>query len=412
MSTGTSRKVARVRDSKGASGSFDQELLLSVLSQPSAPFREGHVINRICAALEKAGVPYFADPVGNLVLGVSGPKEYQKLLRAKSREPLRIFIAHMDHPGFHGTAWRSATELEVRWHGGSPTQHINGARVWLADRGRALGHGRFVSHKMIPSGRALESGVVEVSASVRPMVPDATKLFGGFGFREPVWQEGDLLYTKAADDLVGSFAILSMALERCGRGRGRKRATEPFIGLLTRAEEVGFIGAIGHFELGWLDEARRPLLCVSLETSRALPGAEIGKGPVVRLGDRTTVFDPAALRVFSEVARERLPERHQRRVMDGGSCEATAATAYGYPCVGISVPLGNYHNQSFEGGPDSAGSLGPAPEFVDLRDVAGLLTLCRGLLQPRLPWDAAWQPKLKEFRRDLKGYRALLRSGP
>ena len=45
--------------------------------------------------------------------------------------------------------------------------------------------------------------------------------------------------------------------------------------------------------------------------------------------------------------------------MDGGTCEATTATVYGYPCVGISVPLGNYHNQCFEGGPDSRGPLGP-----------------------------------------------------
>src|SRR4029077_11155629 len=130
------------------------------------------------------------------------------------------------------------------------------------------------------------------------------------------------------------------------------------------------------------------------------PGADIGKGPVVRLGDRTTTFDSGALRVFSEVARNVLGERHKRRIMDGGSCEATAATAYGLPCVGISVPLGNYHNQSFEGGPDAAGPLGPAPEFVHMQDVAGLLTLCRGLLTPKLSWEKPWASKLKEFKKE------------
>ena len=390
---------------------FDQALLLSILSQPTAPFREGHVIARISKALDDAQVPYFVDPIGNLVLGASGQKSYLALLREKTKEPLRIFIAHLDHPGFHGTAWKSPTELEVKWHGGSPTQYIENAKVWLADRSRTLGYGKFASVKMIPSGRAIESGVIAVSASLKTMVPDATRIYGGFGFREPVWQEGELLYTKAADDLVGSFAIVTLAIEHFER-EGSKKKKAPFLGLLTRAEEVGFIGAIGHFELGWLASARRPLLCVSLETSRTLPGADIGQGPVVRLGDRTTVFDPAALRVFSELARTVLPEKHQRRVMDGGTCEATAATAYGLPCIGISVPLGNYHNQSFEGGPDSAGPLGPAPEFVHTQDVAGLLELCRGLLKPKLPWATAWQPKLKEFRKELKGYRELLRSGP
>ena len=37
--------------------------------------------------------------------------------------------------------------------------------------------------------------------------------------------------------------------------------------------------------------------------------------------------------------------------MDGGACEATAALASGIPAIGISVPLGNYHNESFEGAP-------------------------------------------------------------
>lgn len=392
---------------------FDRTLLLSILSQPSAPFREAHVISRICEALDEARVPYFSDPIGNLVLGVSSKKEYLSLTREKNSEPLRVFIAHMDHPGFHGAAWKSETELEVKWHGGSPTQHIEGAKVWLADRERSLGHGKFTSVKMIPSGRAIESGVIEVSTALKDQHSDARMIYGGFGFREPVWQEGELLYTKAADDLVGSFAIVTLAKELFAKSKGKgKTKHPPFLGLLTRAEEVGFIGAIGHFELGWLNGAPRPVLCVSLETSRTLPGADIGKGPVVRLGDRTTVFDSAALRIFSELARTVLPDKHQRRIMDGGSCEATAATAYGHSCIGISVPLGNYHNQSFEGGPDSAGELGPAPEFVHLEDVAGLLELCRGLLKPKLPWADAWQPKLKEFRRELKNYRALLRSGP
>ena len=98
--------------------------------------------------------------------------------------------------------------------------------------------------------------------------------------------------------------------------------------------------------------------------------------------------------------------------MDGGTCEATAATVYGIPCVGISVPLGNYHNQSFEGGPDSRGELGPAPEFVHMSDIAGLQTLCHALLTPKLPWKTPWAAKHKEFPKSLKNYQPLLKSGP
>ena len=264
--------------------------------------------------------------------------------------------------------------------------------------------------RLAPHGRAIESGVVRVDAGLKARFPDATKLFGGFGFRATHWIENDLVYTKAADDLIGCFAIVCVALDLWG-GKGKSSKKPPFLGILTRAEEVGFIGAIGHLELGWWKKAKRPLLGVSLETSRTLPGAEIGHGPVVRLGDRSTVFDSTALQVFSQLARDTLAERHQRRIMDGGSCEATALTAYGIPCVGISVPLGNYHNQSFQGGPDAAGTDGPAPEFVHLDDVAGQIALCKALLKPKLPWNTVWKSKTADLRTQLKKYTPLLKSG-
>jgi endoglucanase len=231
-----------------------------------------------------------------------------------------------------------------------------------------------------------------------------------------VWQEERRLYTKAADDLVGCFAIVSTALDLFsgGKKKGSKKKAKNtnFLGLLTRAEEVGFIGAIAHFDLGWLKGSKRTLMAVSLETSRTLPGAEIGKGPVVRLGDRYTVFDPGKLRVFTELAEKTLPGRHQRRIMDGGSCEATAATVFGVPSIGISVPLGNYHNQCFEGGPDSRAALGPAPEFVHLDDVQGLLELCKAILKPKLPWNKPWDKRQQDFKKSIRSYRALLKSEP
>ena len=325
----------------------------------------------------------------------------------------------MDHPGFHGKSWTSEGKLEIRWLGGSPTAHLEGASVWLSDRKGWRGHGTLVDAKMHASGRMLESGTVRLlsqdGADTRKTFPKGTELFGGFGFRAPAWQEGELIYTKAADDLVGSFAIVSLALDLLG-SKGKKKSKSAgavtFLGLLTRAEEVGFIGAIGHFEQGWLKRAKRPVLCVSLETSRTLPGAEFGKGPVVRLGDRFTVFEPGALRVFTDLAEKALPGRHQRRIMDGGTCEASAATVFGIPAIGISIPLGNYHNQSFEGGPDSRGPLGPAPEFVHLGDVAGLVELCHALLKPGLAWREPWAGKMTLFKKSLRGYGSLLRSSP
>jgi endoglucanase len=381
-------------------------LLTELLTRPTAPFREGHVIAVAQRVLQQAGIPFFSDPIGNVVVGCASRADYRRLVREKSREPLRLFIAHMDHPGFHGVRWLSEARLRIKWHGGSPVRHVAGSRVWLATEQGYWAEGKLSRVRLLKSGHAIDTAEVHVSGAMSGARPKADSLYGGFGFRAPVWRAGKKIHTKAADDLVGVFAILATALELHKKLRGRK--SPPFLGLLTRAEEVGFVGAIGHLELDWLGGARRPVIAVSLETSRTLPGAVVGLGPVVRLGDRRTVFHPGYLKVLTDVAQEILQERHQRRVMDGGTCEATAAIAYGLPAIGLSVPLGNYHNEGFEGGPGCRAPRGPAPEFVHLDDIEGLLKLCRALMQNGLPWEKPWDSQHRLMRRRLREYRRLL----
>ncbi len=381
-------------------------LLTQLLSRPTAPFREQQVIGFVQSILQHAGIPHFSDPAGNLVIGCASPETYRALLRRPGREPVRLFIAHMDHPGFHGVRWLSSRRLLVKWHGGSPAKHLRGSRVWLADANGMAADGRIARATLLPSRHAIDTAEILLE---RPLpTAQAASLYGGFRFRAPVWRAGKRLYTQVADDLVGVFAVLATALALYS---GKRRTQPPFLGLLTRGEEVGFVGAIAHFELDWRERARRPIVAISLETSRTLPNALIGKGPVVRLGDRRTVFDPGYLHILSEVAQQALPRRHQRRVMDGGTCEATAATAWGLPAIGISVPLGNYHNQGFEGGQDCVNEQGPAPEFVHLDDIDGLLKLCRGLMQPGLPWTTPWKEQRRRLRSNLRQYVGLLKTG-
>jgi endoglucanase len=386
------------------------KLLRELLAQPTAPFREQHVAAWAVRQLARAGVPYFFDPAGNLIVGVDSAEHYRKRVRRASREPLRLFVAHMDHPGFHGVRWITDRRLAIQWYGGSPTRLLGGTPVWLASDSGYVGAGQLAAVRLHSSGHALGHAEVRLPKALATKHA-ATELFGGFRFRAPVWQSGKKIYTKAADDLVGVFALVDAAIghwqeRRQTRARVAERA---FIGLLTRGEEVGFTGALAHFELGWLSRARRPIVCVSLETSRTLPGAVIGRGPVVRLGDRRTVFDPHALKVLGDVAQRVLPGKHQRRVMDGGTCEATAAIVCGLPAIGISVPLGNYHNEGYEGGPGARMPRGPAPEFVHVADVDGLLRLCRALVAAGLPWGQPWQDVRLRLRKNLSSYRRLLK---
>jgi endoglucanase len=352
--------------------------------------------------LAQAGVAHCEDGHGNLVVGASSLRAYQRLLRAR-RGPLPVLIAHMDHPGFQGQRWLSAQRMAVRWHGGGPRRRLAGARVWLAAGGQQIA-GTLHHARLSRDGTRLEQAEVRL---VRPFAPrpPARTVSGGLDFRAPSWISGQRIYTRAADDLVGVFAIVESA-RRLAAAHPADRQPE-FIALLTRAEEVGFIGAIAHLEDGWLQSARRPLCCVSLEASSNRPGALPGKGPVIRLGDRQTVFSADANRRIAALAATLLPGRHQQRLMDGGTCEATATLAYGLPTGGLAIPLGNYHNQNLDGGQDTSVAHGPAPEFVDRRDIAGMLALCTGLTT--LPWDDdPWQVVRKRLVARLRHYRRRL----
>jgi putative aminopeptidase FrvX len=383
-----------------------EQFLMALLSQPTAPFREQRVITLVTGLLDKAGAPFFQDTLGNVVVGASSRTDYLRLLREPKKEPVRVFIAHMDHPGFHGVRWIKPDVLRVQWHGGSPTRHLQGSSVWLADDKGFEGDGVLRSAKLRKDGWAIDTAEVHLKPALPSPRPLAKSLYGGFSFRKPVWKSGSRLYTQAADDLIGVFCLVATALAVFGKRNAKSRP--PFIGLLTRAEEVGLVGATGHFELGWLQQARRPVVCVSLEASRALPGAEVGKGPIVRLGDLKTTFDPAYSQVLTELAGQVLPNQHQRRIMDGGRCEGTAATAYGFPTIALAVPLGNYHNQGLEGGPDCRGHLGPAPEFVHLDDIKGQFRLCEALMGETLLWDDPWHSVRAKLAENQLRYRDAL----
>ncbi len=377
--------------------------LIKILSQPTAPFYESFVFSAAVKFLDEYRVPFFADPHGNLVVGVGSQAAYRRLFSRRRTSPVRIYIAHMDHPGFHGVRWASEKRLEVKWYGGSPTKSVAGSHVWLATEDGAHGEGLLSGVSVAKHGYSIDRATIRIERfDYSGRRSAAKKVFGGFRFRAPVWRSGKRLYTKAADDLVGVFCVLETAKDLFAKGTSRSDI--PFIGLLTRAEEVGFVGALAHFELGWYTHARRPLLCVSLEASRTLPGADVGKGPVVRLGDRRTVFDAVGLQGLTSIAEKVLPKRYQRRIMDGGACEGAAATAYGLPTIGLSLPLGNYHNEGFEGGQDCRRAGGPAPEFVHIDDIDGLLKLSHGIMDEKVEWKDPWRQTRERL---LKNYRRL-----
>ena len=62
----------------------------------------------------------------------------------------------------------------------------------------------------------------------------------------------------------------------------------------------------------------------------------MGGGVIIRVGDRTSVFDPAATAQLEDAAKA-AEIKHQRALMQGGTCEATAYALYGYRTAAMCV---------------------------------------------------------------------------
>lgn len=258
-------------------------------------------------------------------------------------------------------------------------------------RGKAAARFAFAAHMDHPAyvGREFLGGVPERYRKKKP----ATRKFGAFRMWDlPACEvRAGRIRSRACDDLIGCAAIVAALRELELTG-----AECSAWGLFTRAEEVGFVGAIEMAKSGRLPKS---VTVVSLETSSVKGGpVKIGAGPIIRVGDRTSIFDSAATAQLQAAAKGAgIP--HQRALMQGGTCEATAYALYGYRTAAMCVALGNYHN------------CGPgdriAPEYVSVEDTAGMARLCVAAAtaadtDPHRELRAALEKRLAEHRRHFR----------
>ncbi len=322
-------------------------ILKNLLSLPTAPFVEQYVIDfveRFCAA--RPVLRCEADRHGNLLVSYRHG-------RGAVRRPITL-TAHLDHPGFVAEKM-----LRAAWRGGVKAEYFPKQRVrffsegaWIRGRIAKL---RLARTKPTRWGPRIESVDVAVSRAVEPGSA------GMWDLPDPRIR-GRRLHARACDDLAGAAAMLCALDALC-----RRRKSGRLDCLFTRAEEVGFVGAIAACRSKTLARSAR---VVSVECSSELPGATIGAGPILRVGDLARVFSPeltAQCRAAGDaLARRDRAFRYQRKLMDGGTCEATAFCEYGYEAAGICLPLGNYHNMNRRTGKI-------APEYVGLDDLAMLV---------------------------------------
>jgi len=323
-----------------ASRATAERWLGALTNLPTASGREEAVVEWVEAWVgRRDDLRLTRDDGGNLFITQKG---------RKSKDPV-FAVAHMDHPAFVITGSDGSFEFRG-WVDGA---YFKDARIEVVSRLDGPG-GRVVDYDPDSQlGLARFDG--EVSSGDIAMWDFRTVRPGNGRFRAP-----------ACDDLAGAAAALA-ALDRARRQPGLRH----FGVMLTRAEEVGLIGAIHAAKNHTIPDGSRLL---SIETSRELPTARIGDGPIIRVGDRSTMFDRQMTNLITNAVR-REGIVHQRKLMDGGGCEATAFGTYGYLATGLCLALGNWHNRGnlaeVEAGDHSKAQ--PMLEEISIDDFHGLV---------------------------------------
>lgn len=298
------------------------------------------VVELICA---ENGLTCRRDKFGNVIVRLDGASAGRAF----------VLAAHLDHPGFEIVRPLGSRRWVARFNGGVPDSYFHpGIPVRLlpgdvpARLGRRLG-----------ADKQFEVIASRIDLAHRPQPHFAVWELEDFAVRN------GRIHGRSCDDLVGVAAVLATMIEL-----KRTRARVHVIGVISRAEEIGFQGALTVADAKLLP---KNALVVSLETSKELPPVKMGQGVILRVGDRSSIFDSTAMRFLGEAAAGLRAKdekfRFQRALMFGGTCEATAFQEFGYQVAAVCVALGNYHNCHPQGR--------IAAEYVSLSDACGMVRL-------------------------------------
>lgn len=312
-----------------------------LMSCAAAPFYEAGVRAEVEAICAEHGLKSARDAFGNVLVTYGS--------RSAGR-PVAL-AAHMDHPGFEIFKPLGGRRWLAQFNGGVPDSYFKPG----------------VTVRMMPGAIPARLGKRHAKDKHFELIANRVLSKAESSPSFAVWELEDFavrdgkIHGRSCDDLIGVAAILATLIEL-----KRTRARVHVIGVISRAEEVGFQGALTVAKSRLIPA---DALVVSLETSKELPPTKMGDGVILRVGDRASTFDSAAMRFLAEVAAGVQSTdrrfRCQRALMFGGTCEATAYQEFGYQTAAVCVALGNYHNCH------PAGRI--AAEFVSLDDALGMV---------------------------------------
>lgn len=387
------------------------DLALQVTQLPTAAGREQRVIQWLRRWISvRPDLLLQEDAAGNMTVSIRGITESRGALGnvgggagggvgggVGGGGQAVFFTSHLDHPAFVVERMIAPTTLELSFRGGVMDDYFDDARILLwpkTDDGSGQGIATPIRGVLIGTSPTpgpynkhylceLESAHDDISLG------DVATWDVG-----PGAIEDGLIKTIVCDDLVALAASLC-AFDVLLRKHLSGETIEDVRLLFTRAEEVGFIGAIAACRLGTIPPGAR---LIALENSRSFADSPIGGGPIVRVGDRLSVFSPTLSASVAQRAEQiagapatptaqqktdpspqTAPKwRWQRKLMAGGACEATVYCAYGHDATCVCLPLGNYHNMADLDAVQAGTNSSPPRvdrEFVSVSDYHGLVDL-------------------------------------
>jgi len=366
------------------------EWLTQVTQIPTAAGKEHRVIEWIDGwVAAREGVTKHVDAHGNFELRLADSPE--------SDHPI-YFTAHLDHPAFVVEEIRDG-ELILSFRGGVMSDYFPDAAIRVHHTSDAHLDATIIEEHD-PDGKEWSETDTRPFKMYRASCASASDVsVGDIGTWELPDAEiiddefGGIIHTNACDDLAAVAAALCALDEiRIAQADGADK-TDVRV-LFTLAEEIGFVGAIGASKDGFMPKGSR---IIALENSRAFPDSPIHGGPIVRVGDRISVFSPELTGAVAKVAERiaggpatpkasqknsEMPKwKWQRKLMAGGACEASVYCAYGYVATCVCLPLGNYHNMANLGAVQD-GSFEGTPrvgrEHVGIDDFHGMVDLLIG----------------------------------
>ncbi|MEM7625465.1 MAG: M20/M25/M40 family metallo-hydrolase [Planctomycetota bacterium] len=340
-------------------------LALDLLALPTAPFHEHHILRRVQEHAEEAGYTVRTDRWGNLMIDIPAAEPVAG--------PPLVLSAHTDHPGFWALRMLDDHKMLAGWIGRVAETYFAGSALRFSSGDPVLGDpasppARGHVTKVREYRGEGDHALVEVAID-RPVAPGS---IGQWDLPGPEVIDGRI-HAPAIDDVAGVAALVCVMKELAEKGAAR-----PVSLVFTRAEEAGFVGCIGYCRDEIAAGRRGAAQVVGIEMSKAMGAAEVGGGPVVRVGDRHSIFDPAVTDDCAhagDLLRKRDSSfRYQRKLMDGGTCESSVFQGYLGRSGAVCVPLGNYHNID-----EDAGRIDR--EYIDVGDFHGLIRLLLQIIE-------------------------------